>query len=152
MDLSMQIGNFQRKIMLGGIDQLKQIEQMSHLIRMAEAQGVDTRLTTNFRGKDILDALQNVKLETDRRCFQRQTYEEYLADPFGASLKDQRALEDESIQRNNFNMKMQDKLIENMATSLRQEAQGAQSTESVEETEDDEDTRKKTLQMKKRSV
>lgn len=69
MDLSMQIGNFQRKIMLGGIDQLKQIEQMSHLIRMAEAQGVDTRLTTNFRGKDILDALQNVKLETDRRCF-----------------------------------------------------------------------------------
>ena len=55
--------------MLGGIDQLKQIEQLSSLIRMAEASGIDTQMTTNLRGKDILEALQNIKLEVDRKYF-----------------------------------------------------------------------------------
>lgn len=74
-------------------------------------------MTTNFRGKDILDALQNVKLEGDRDYFRRQTYEEYTNDPFGNELKDKRALEDESVQQNHYRQLMQDKLIACLAAS-----------------------------------
>ena len=59
-------------------------------------------MTTNFRGKDILEALQNVKLEVDRNYFARQTYEDYLKDPFGAGFKALRSLEDGSIKENHF--------------------------------------------------
>lgn len=74
--------------MLGGIEQLKQIEQMTTLLRMAEAQGVDTQMTQNFRGKDILIALQNVKLETDREYFENRSYEDFCNDPLGSGNTD----------------------------------------------------------------
>ena len=106
MNLSMKIGNFQRKIMLGGIDQLKQIEQMSQLLRMAEAQGVDTQMTQNFRGKDILIALQNVKLETDRNYFENRSYEDFCNDPLGSGNTDRFTNDDAAIQENIYKQKI----------------------------------------------
>ena len=111
----MKIGNFQRKLMLGGIDQLKQIEHMSQLLRMAEAQGIDTKLTQNFRGKDILIALQNIKLETNRNYFDNQSYEDFCKDPLGSGNTDRLTNGDTTIKDIVYKQKIQKRNIKLMA-------------------------------------
>ena len=100
--------------MLGGIDQLKQIEQMSQLLRMAEAQGVDTQMTQNFRGKDILIALQNVKLETDKNYFDNRSYEDFCNDPLGSGNTDRFTNDDAAIKENIRKQRIQKRDIQMM--------------------------------------
>ena len=75
-------------------------------------------MTTNFRGKDILESLQNIKLETDRKYFERQTYDEFVKDPLGGTVRDKQTNENEIIVENRYAQKMQDKLIQTMITNV----------------------------------
>ena len=55
---------------------------------------------SNYKGKEILDALHELKIEYDRDYFNRQTYKEFLVDPLGSKLMDAWAATDPSVIKN----------------------------------------------------
>ena len=77
-NLSMEIKNYQRKTMLNGIDQQEMLDENYELLKLAEAQGVNMQTVSNFKGKEILDSLHDLKIEYDKQYFNRQTYKEFL--------------------------------------------------------------------------
>ena len=70
-NLSMEIKNYQRKTMLNGIDQIELLDDVYELVKQAEAQGVNPNIVSNFKGKEILDSLHDLKKEYDKEYFQR---------------------------------------------------------------------------------
>ena len=74
----MEIKNYQRKTMLNGIDQQEMLDENYELLKLAEAQGVNMQTVSNFKGKEILDSLHDLKIEYDKQYFNRQTYKEFL--------------------------------------------------------------------------
>lgn len=99
-NLSLDIKNYQRKTMLNGIDQLENLDENYDLVKQAEAMGINTPTVTNFKGKEILDCLNALKIEYDSMYFSRQTYKEFLVDPLGAKLIDAWAATDPTVKMN----------------------------------------------------
>lgn len=91
------------------------LDENFDLVKQALAQGVNPISVSNFKGKEILDNMHDLKIEYDSEYFNRQTYREFLADPLGAKLIDAWAATDPDVQDN---VKLQDrvrKVIENIA-------------------------------------
>ena len=99
-NLSLDIRNYQRKTMLNGIDQLEQIDEAYDLVQAAKALGIDPLIVSNFKGMGILENLHELKIWYDSNYFNRQTYEEFRADPLGAKLLDQWAATDKDVIEN----------------------------------------------------
>ena len=51
-------------------------------------------IVTNYKGKEILQSLHDLKREYDKDYFNRQTYKEFLVDPLGSKLIDAWAVTD----------------------------------------------------------
>ena len=86
--------------MLHGIDQLEILDDCWDLVKQGLAQGVNPLTVTNFKDKEILDCLHELKVEYDQDYFRRQTYREFLADPLGAKLIDAWAATDPEVKDN----------------------------------------------------
>ena len=99
-NLSLDIKNYQRKTMLNGIDQQETLDANYGVVQAAVAQGVSPMVVSNFKGKEILDSLRELKVQYDRDYFNRQTYKEFLVDPLGAKLIDAWAVTDKAMQAN----------------------------------------------------
>ena len=67
----MDIKNYQRKTMLNGIDQQEILDENYELVKQSQAQGVNPMVVSNFKGKEILDNLRELKVEYDRDYFNR---------------------------------------------------------------------------------
>ena len=65
-------------------------------------------VVSNFKGKEILDNLRELKVEYDRDYFNRQTYKEFLVDPLGSKLIDAWAASDATVIEN---VKAQGRLV-----------------------------------------
>ena len=65
-------------------------------------------VVSNFKGKEILDNLRELKVEYDRDYFNRQTYKEFLVDPLGSKLIDAWAASDPTVIEN---VKAQGRLV-----------------------------------------
>ena len=114
-NLSLDIRNYQRKTMLNGIDQLEQIDEAYDLVQAAKALGIDPLIVSNFKGMGILENLHELKIWYDSNYFNRQTYEEFRADPLGAKLLDQWAATDKDVIENVKSQKRLNKVIQGIA-------------------------------------
>ena len=47
------------------------LDDVYELVKQAEAQGVNPNIVSNFKGKEILDSLHDLKKEYDKEYFQR---------------------------------------------------------------------------------
>ena len=65
-------------------------------------------VVSNFKGKEILDNLRELKVEYDKDYFNRQTYKEFLVDPLGSKLIDAWAANDPIVVEN---VKAQGRLV-----------------------------------------
>ena len=83
--------------MLNGIDQQEIMDANFDLVKHSIGQGIEPMVVSNFKGKEILDSLHELKIEYDRDYFNRQTYKEFLVDPLGAKLIDAWAITDKSM-------------------------------------------------------
>ena len=70
-NLQLDIKNYQRKTMLNGIDQQEMLDENFELVKQSQAQGVNPIIVSNFKGKEILDNLRELKVEYDRDYFNR---------------------------------------------------------------------------------
>ena len=57
--------------MMKGIEQFKAMDSMIDYLIKAEEAGVQTSVVHNFAGKDVLDAMRNLKTEYDPKYFKR---------------------------------------------------------------------------------
>lgn len=57
--------------MLNGIDQQEILDENYELVKQSQAQGVNAMVVSNFKGKEILDNLRELKVEYDRDYFNR---------------------------------------------------------------------------------
>ena len=69
--MQLDIKNYQRKTMLNGIDQQEILDENYELVKQSQAQGVNAMVVSNFKGKEILDNLRELKVEYDRDYFNR---------------------------------------------------------------------------------
>ena len=76
------------------------LDENYELVKQAMTSGVNPMTVSNFKGKEILDNLHDLKIEYDRDYFNRQTYREFLADPLGSKLIDAWAATNAEVKAN----------------------------------------------------